>query len=225
MLQYYTILGSGSFVKHGILRTNTYDRILDTGSCCKSMTYGIVELYDNSSMSYVSIDKDMLVGVQNTLQSCSKHNCCNTNTNITQEKGGFGNSDHVNNCLNVEAPCFVCGLHEICKFNIFAPVFVPRSNRNLCIKGETYINNAGLYVTYNILTSVNDKYTRDDCVCVSGMCDDMEACTNGFITKNQTLVHNVLMSSLDGDPSCGGDIFHDTSCPKQFEYRSRTIKC
>ena len=47
----------------------------------------------------------------------------------------------------------------------------------------------------------------------------MKGCTNGFETKNQTLNHNILISSLDGDPSFGGDIFHNTCSHQQFEYR------
>ena len=47
----------------------------------------------------------------------------------------------------------------------------------------------------------------------------MKGCTDGFETKNQTLAYNILISSLDGDPSCGGDIFHNTCGHQQFEYK------
>ena len=47
----------------------------------------------------------------------------------------------------------------------------------------------------------------------------VKGCTNGLETKNQTLAHNVLISGLDGNPLMLGDIFHNTSCPQEFEFK------
>ena len=54
-------------------------------------------------------------------------------------------------------------------------------------------------VIAKLLSEDGCNYANIICVCVKG-------CTNGLETKNQTLAHNVLISGLDGDPSCGGYI-------------------
>ena len=69
------------------------------------------------------------------------------------------------------------------------------------------------------MSSVNINLLKTDNTHINGMCGYMKGCTNGFGTKNQTLDHNILILSLHGDPSSGGDIFHNTCSHQQFEYK------
>ena len=125
----------------------------------------------------------------------------------------------MNKCLNVEAPWFLDRLYEDHNFNIFAPVFIPKVNTNMGVKGAVYINNAGFYTIYGNMQSVDNNLSSKGDTCTNGVCDYMKGCTVGLETKNQILAHNILITSLDGDPSCGRDIFHDTSDHQQFEYK------
>ena len=68
------------------------------------------------------------------------------------------------------------------------------------------------------MQSVNNNLSRKGAN-TNDVCGYMKGCTDGFETKNQTLAHKILISSLDGDPSCGGDIFHNTCGNQQFEYK------
>ena len=76
-----------------------------------------------------------------------------------------------------------------------------------------------VYTIYGNMQTVDKKLSKSGHNCVNNVCSFMKGCTNGFETKNKTLAHNILISGLDGDPSCGWDTFHNTSCPQQFEYK------
>ena len=205
---------------------------------CQFDNYGNNKVYDNNYVLDHSLGANMLANIENSLQLYNKSIIKQSNVDITQGKICLNTTNwNHNNCLNVEAPCFIISVYKNYKFNIFAPVFAPNAHRSVHVKGLSYINNAGLYTVYGNVQNVNNvrftsgekcyKHINSVCGQVKGCTDGSEItnqtgvkdCTDGFETKNQTLVHNIFISGLDGDLSCGEDIFHNTSCPQQFEYK------
>ena len=213
LLQYNTTLSSGFSAKDGTINTNTYYTVLEAEMCCKSDTYGNTDLHGCKQAAHHNIHGNVCTGTSNSLYDYDNGNCQHTSVNMTKGKVCC------NNWLNVEAPCFLDNLYEDYKFNVFAPVFVPKVNLNIDATGPAYINNAGCHTIYGSMSSVNINLSKTDNNHSNGMCGYMNGCTNGFETKNQTLDHNILISSLDGDLSCGGDIFHNTCSHQQFEYK------
>ena len=177
--------------------------------CCKSNAYGSTDLHGCKQATHHNIHGNVCTGTSNSLYHYDNVNCQHTSVNMTKGKVCC------NNWLNVEAPCFLDNSLAEYKFNVFAPVFVPKVNLNIDVTGPAYINNAGCRTIFGSRSSVNINLLKTNNNHSNGMC----GCTNGFETKNQTLVHNILISSLDGDPSCGGDIFHNTCSYQQFEYK------
>ena len=201
LLQYNTILSSGFLAKDGTLNTNTYYTVLEAEMCCQSVAYSNMKLHGYNHAIHHNIHENVCTDSKNSAYGYGESNCQQINVNTTKDKVCVSMSYYVNNCLNVEAPCFLDSLYEDYNFNIFSPVFVPKVNSN------------------SNMQSVNINLPRKGDTRTNDMCGYMKGCTNGFETKNQTLAHNILISSLDGDPSCGGDIFHNTCSHQQFEYK------
>ena len=86
-------------------------------------------------------------------------------------------------------------------------------------EGLVYVNNAGIYTVYDRMQSVENNLSMESNGHISGVCEYVNDSTDGIETKQKTLVHNLLITGIDGDPSCGGDIFHNTCGHQQFEYQ------
>ena len=137
LLQYNTILSSGLSAKDGTINTNTYYTVLEAEICCKSASYGNMNLHGYKHAVHHNIHGNVCTDSKNSLYGYGNSNCQHTSVNMTKGKVCC------NIWLNVEAPCFLDNLYEDYNFNIFSPVFVPKVNLNIV--------NLSIYVTVTLV--------------------------------------------------------------------------